>query len=133
MSILSVPYDEEVAKRVYAEEQVERARLEMALRMLSYGDYDLDYVLKIFKWTKEEFEKIIWSHLSEWELKEYEYIPTLKKHKLKYRKPNLPRVRVDIVSKKLLDMGLSKEQISEVIGMEFISIEDFEENWSRSI
>ena len=48
MSILSMEYDMEVAKRVYAEEYVEDKMIELAKKMLDDGES----IKKVMKWTK---------------------------------------------------------------------------------
>ena len=54
MSILAAEYDVEIAKRIYAEEQVEEKTLEIAKGMLLEGDS----IEKIIKLTKISFEAI---------------------------------------------------------------------------
>ena len=61
MSILSVPYDEEAAKRVYAreyaQEQVEDDRMERAKEMLLDGE-PLEKIVRYTKLSLEIIEKI---------------------------------------------------------------------------
>ena len=57
MSILTMEYDVEIAKRVYADERVEDERIEIARSMIKNGE-PVEKIIMYTKLTHEEIEKL---------------------------------------------------------------------------